>query len=147
MITIRDFKIRGYHIDVFGHVNHAKYVRLMEESRWDYLDQNKDVNESMISQGIGHCTVHISIGYKNPAVMGDVLRVETGVCRKSRRSITFSQNMFVVGSGNQVAYAEVVNVFFRKKTREILETDSEVFSIWEDLLQAPFMENAPMGTP
>ena len=33
-----DINIRGYHIDVFGHMNNARYLELMEEARWRYID-------------------------------------------------------------------------------------------------------------
>ena len=36
--SIIEIKIRGYHVDVFGVVNHAWFVQFFEEARWAYLD-------------------------------------------------------------------------------------------------------------
>ena len=41
MKTTTEITIRNYHIDHFGHVNHARYVELLEEARWRYLEENK----------------------------------------------------------------------------------------------------------
>ena len=65
MPSIIHIKIRGYHIDAFGHVNHARYIQFMEEARWDYFDKHRDIADMLSEQGIAHATVHISI---NPIV-------------------------------------------------------------------------------
>ncbi|WP_193386247.1 acyl-CoA thioesterase, partial [Yersinia pestis] len=31
-------KVRGFHIDVFQHVNNARYLEFLEEARWEWLD-------------------------------------------------------------------------------------------------------------
>ncbi|EAB4380520.1 hypothetical protein EBH53_19380 [Salmonella enterica] len=33
-------KVRGYHLDVYQHVNNARYLEFLEEARWDGLDVN-----------------------------------------------------------------------------------------------------------
>ncbi len=30
-------KVRGYHLDVYQHVNNARYLEFLEEARWDGL--------------------------------------------------------------------------------------------------------------
>ena len=32
-----DITVRGFHIDVFGHTNNARYLEFMEIARWDAL--------------------------------------------------------------------------------------------------------------
>lgn len=32
-------KVRGYHVDVFGHVNHARYLEFLEEARWAFFEE------------------------------------------------------------------------------------------------------------
>lgn len=34
-----DFKVRGYELDSFGHVNNAVYVSYLEQARWEILSQ------------------------------------------------------------------------------------------------------------
>ena len=31
-------RVRGYHLDVFQHVNNARYLEFLEEARWSYFE-------------------------------------------------------------------------------------------------------------
>ncbi len=46
-------KIRCYHVDMFGHVNHARYLEFMEEGRWTYFEEN-NLFLPFHEKGIGH---------------------------------------------------------------------------------------------
>ena len=37
-------KVRGYHLDFYGHVNNARYLELLEEARWRMLEGRVDLN-------------------------------------------------------------------------------------------------------
>ena len=34
-------KVRGYHLDVYQHVNNARYLEFLEEARWDGLENSE----------------------------------------------------------------------------------------------------------
>ena len=36
--------VRGYHLDVYGHVNNARYLEFLEEARWAYFGEHADLN-------------------------------------------------------------------------------------------------------
>ena len=38
-------QIRGYHLDVYGHVNNARYLEFLEEGRWTMFDGKIDLDE------------------------------------------------------------------------------------------------------
>ncbi|MBI5897366.1 MAG: acyl-CoA thioesterase [Desulfobacterales bacterium] len=134
-------KIRGYHIDANGHLNHVRYIRFMEEARWDYLDQHAELARLFAVHDISHATVHLRIDYHHPAALGDSLRIETGVVKKSRRSVTFGQKLLIEGSGRIASDAQVVNVYFIRSDGQPLDTSSPLFSNWKDLKLAPLGEN------
>jgi thioesterase-3 len=127
-------KVRGYHLDGFGHVNHARYVELMEEARWDYFDVHEDIKNVLHKQGIGHATVNINISYRNEARLADILRIETSVKSATRNSMTFEQKIYLGASDKVVAEASVTNVFFRMSNREVVPMSDEVFMTWGDLV-------------
>ena len=33
-----EIKVRGYHLDVYQHVNNARYLELLEEARWRHYE-------------------------------------------------------------------------------------------------------------
>ena len=134
MPSLMKIKIRGYHLDGFGHVNHARYIELMEEARWDYFDVHQDVKEILHQGGIGHATVNININYRNEARLADVLRIETCVKCATRSSMTFEQKIYLDASDALAAEATVTNVFFRMANREVLAMSDDVFRTWTDLV-------------
>ena len=45
-----EIKVRGYHLDIYAHVNNARYVEFLEEARWALFDDS-EVGKDMISRG------------------------------------------------------------------------------------------------
>ncbi len=69
-------KVRGYHLDVYQHVNNARYLEFLEEARWDGLE-NSPAFQWMMEKNIAFVVVNININYRRPAVLGDVLTVSS----------------------------------------------------------------------
>ncbi len=131
MKTTVEIKVRGYHLDQFNHVNNARYLEFLEEGRWSYSEEN-NLTSILHKEGISHVTVNININYRRSAVVGDVLRVETELLRKGRRSITMQQKVYLNEAGTLVAEAEVTNVFLNEATGEIKPVE-ELVGLWPDL--------------
>lgn len=62
-------KVRGYHLDVYQHVNNARYLEFLEEARWDWLE-NHEGFRWMTKNNIAFIVVNININYRTPAVLG-----------------------------------------------------------------------------
>lgn len=136
MQSVTKIKIRGYHIDHFGIVNHARYLEFMEEARWQYMEDNNLADGAIHSLGIIHVVVNINIDYRKPAVLGDELRITTSVTRRSSKSFTIAQKM-VKGDGELlVAEAEVTNVFIDGKTNKVQPIEGDILTTWPDLSAA-----------
>jgi thioesterase III len=43
MVHTIDIKVRGYHLDVFSHVNNARYLEFLEEARWAAIEKTIDL--------------------------------------------------------------------------------------------------------
>ncbi|MDA3790501.1 MAG: thioesterase family protein [Desulfobacula sp.] len=65
MKTITNLTVRSYHIDHFGHVNHARYVELLEEARWQYLEKNK-LLDPIHEVSAFHVVAELFIKYRKP---------------------------------------------------------------------------------
>ena len=90
-------KVRNYHADNHNHVNNARYLEFFEEGSWDFLEKNPHVGDMfglLIKRGIIHVVVNINCNYRNSAVVGDVLRLETELARSSDRSYTWSKKVY-----------------------------------------------------
>ena len=131
-------KIRNYHADNHNHVNNARYLEFFEESSWDFLEKNPHVEAlftSLSKKGIAHVAVNINCNFRNSAVVGDLLRLETKLMRSTRRSFTWSKNIFNNETGKLVVDAEITCVFIDSTSGEVIPIDETMKSAWPDLAE------------
>lgn len=126
--------VRNYHIDHFGHVNHARYVELLEEARWRYLEEN-NLLEPIHRLGAFHVVTDLAIQYRQGARIGDILRIETQIDGRSNHSFSVSQKIFLQASSKVAVEATIINVFVDGRGRPKAIT-SDILEIWPDLAKA-----------
>lgn len=131
-------KIRNYHSDNHNHVNNARYLEFFEEGSWDFLEKNKNVGKLMktlVKDGIVHVAVNINCNFRDSAVVGDTLRIETELCRSTNRSFTWLKKVFNDESDILVTDAEITCVFIDSATREVVPLSEEIKKAWPDLVK------------
>lgn len=110
-----EIKIRGYHLDLYGHVNNARYLEFAEEARWDYYEGKLDWEEFKRNSW-GFAVVNANIDYKSPALLGDVLAIETSIKNAGQRSVVMRQVFRVKGSDRVAADVDITFVVVDLKT-------------------------------
>ncbi|WP_051203725.1 acyl-CoA thioesterase [Hugenholtzia roseola] len=128
-----DIIVRGYHLDVYQHVNNARYLEFMEEARWAYFDGNQAVQKLHVSKGLAFVIVNINISYRYPAQLGDVLEVQTFLKEIGTKSCTFTQKIVLKGTEKVATEAEVTFVFVDLKTQRAVAIDDSIRSILETM--------------
>lgn len=123
-------KVRGYHLDLYGHVNNARYLEFLEEARWAMIEEKIDLGE-LKKRGIGMVVVNINIDYKLPANLGDLLRVTSTIDRIGAKSATVKQLITSEVSGQLIASAQVTFVIIDIATQKVIAIDDDT----RDLLQ------------
>ena len=106
MIHTIEMKIRGYHLDLFGHVNNARYLEFLEEARWAAFEKTVDLQD-LARKGYAFTVVNININYRRPALMNDVICVETEVIQWKRRSAVIHQAVKIKGTDADVTFVIV----------------------------------------
>jgi thioesterase-3 len=124
-------KVRGFHIDVYQHVNNARYLEFLEEARWDGLE-NTDSFQWMSSRNIAFVVVNININYRRPAVLGDLLTITSHIQQLNGKSGVLSQAVTLEPEGEVVADAQITFVCIDLKTQKALALEGEL----RDKLQA-----------
>jgi acyl-CoA thioester hydrolase len=137
---VRTFRVRHYECDAYGHVNHANYVRYMQEAAFD------------ASAAVGYDLAHYramdrlwlvretEIEYLRPLRYGDSLEIKTWVMDfrriRSRRAYEFRR----AGSSKLLASASTDWVF--------LELSSgRPTAIPQDMIAAFYPEGSPPAPP
>lgn len=102
-------RVQGFHCDVLGHVNNARYLEFLEQVRWSWLELD-GLLEIMTGCGLQPVMVNANLDYRRTAVPRDVLVVDLRVSRIGNRSITLSQNVVHEASGEPCVEATVTFV-------------------------------------
>ncbi|MEX1299633.1 MAG: thioesterase family protein [Desulfotignum sp.] len=130
-----EIKIRGYHTDLYMHVNNARYLEFLEEARWQLVEDHMDL-ETFMQSGFLFFVVNINISYRSPARVGDTVLIRSGLKKIGNKSAVFRQQILNKASGIVCVDADVTFVIADTGGRPVkLEAD-----LREKLLQIPLFE-------
>ena len=118
-------KVRGYHLDVYQHVNNARYLEFLEEARWHGLE-NSDSFHWMTAHNIAFVVVNININYRRPAVLSDLLTITSQLQQLNGKSGILSQVITLEPEGQVVADALITFVCIDLKTQKALALEGEL---------------------
>lgn len=102
-------KIRGYHLDMYGHVNNARYLEFLEEARWRFVEQRISIAE-LKQEGFAFVIVQINISYRRPVTLDQVLEIRTRLVSLGQKSGTVHQEVLFADSSDVAADADVTFV-------------------------------------
>jgi thioesterase-3 len=125
MKNLTRIKVRGYHLDLYGHVNNARYLEFLEEARWSFVENEIDLDEWR-KLGFAFTVVKITINYRRAAALGDVLEIQTRLEKLGARSGVVRQEIVLAGSGERVADAEIVFVIVDVQTGKAARLEGEI---------------------
>ncbi len=123
-------KVRGYHLDVYGHVNNARYLEFLEEGRWQWIERLADLG-AMKDTGLGFSIVNININFRRPAVLGEVLEIETSLRALRNRSGVVHQTVRLLGTDTAIADADITFVFVSTETGKALPMTGDLRALFE----------------
>ncbi len=132
MSHIIEIKVRGYHLDLFRHVNNARYLEFLEEARWSMLESRG----SLAFFENSHYTlavVNINIDYRRAAYMGEVLSIATSMKTIGNRSCIMRQLVTLKGAETIVADADVAFVIVDTRTEKAAVLEGELRTVMERL--------------
>ncbi|MCL2897593.1 acyl-CoA thioesterase [Brenneria tiliae] len=127
--------VRGYHIDVYQHVNNARYLEFLEEARWQWL-QKPALFDWMTSHRIAFVVVNININYRRPAVLGDELRIDSTLLKIGARSGTISQTVTRVADNAIIADATLTFVCIDLASQRALPLEGPLLEHLDAIRQA-----------
>jgi YbgC/YbaW family acyl-CoA thioester hydrolase len=86
-------KVRFGELDVYGHVNHAVYLAYLEAARVEALASVGLGLDRLRAEGFHIVVVDLQLRFHRPALLGDVLTVETTVTEQGRASSRWQQRI------------------------------------------------------
>ena len=90
------FPIRVYYedTDAGGVVYHANYICFFERARTEFLRQGGFSQQALLAENFAFVVKTLTIDYKFPARLDDLLSVQTTVKAVKKATIIFEQNLF-----------------------------------------------------
>ncbi len=128
-------KVRGYHCDFYGHVNNARYLEMMEEARWQYLEVGLGL-EYWSDRGMGFVVASVTLNYKRPISPGVELEILTVTTSLKGRSGLIHQEFINRQTGKTLADAVVTFAVIDLKTGRALPMEGEVLAGFEKISEA-----------
>ncbi|TCO81379.1 thioesterase-3 [Plasticicumulans lactativorans] len=129
-------KVRGYHLDVYGHVNNARHLEFLEEGRWAWFEANNDLARFQ-ERGWGFAVVNINIDYRRPAFMGEVLVVRSTLAKLGRRSAVIHQRVTLADTDTVVVEADVTFVVTDRADGRAVAIEGELRALFAGLVATP----------
>ncbi|BES83937.1 thioesterase [Pectobacterium araliae] len=124
--------VRGYHIDVYQHVNNARYLEFLEEARWQWLETLPAFGW-MQRNNIAFVVVNININYRKPAVLSDVLRIDSALRQLNTKSGVISQKITRVSDDSDVVDATLTFVCIDLLTQKALPLEGELLEHLDEI--------------
>jgi len=81
------------HLDTFGHMNNAVYLKLFEEARWDMITANGYGLERIQETGLGPTILEVNVKFRKELRLRQKVMIVTQVTELRKRLATISQVM------------------------------------------------------
>ncbi|MDQ3235041.1 MAG: acyl-CoA thioesterase [Pseudobdellovibrionaceae bacterium] len=111
-------------VDGQGHLNHAYYLTVFEEARWDICLTQGMTLEKMHERGIGLVVIEANIQYRREVRAGDTLHIKTRFLDVHRKIWRVEQTM-ENAAGTACSMLQLKGSMFDLKERKILLADRE----------------------
>lgn len=117
MKDILKIKIRGYHIDTYGHVNNTRYLEFLEEARWTLKDNYLHFLDTHIEK-YGLVVVNNTVNYLASAYLGDTIRIESWIAKIGTKSVKLQHDIFNDVTDQVLVKAEATFVFINREKNQ-----------------------------
>ena len=110
-MTFASFHLRvhGFHCDLYGHVNHARYLEFLEAARWEMLGDAVELG-AWHDQGRRFVIVRVDVSYRAAATLGDDLVVRSWGGEVGKSSARVHQEIVRPADGKTIVEATITYV-------------------------------------
>jgi thioesterase III len=128
-----NFQVLEMHLDTFGHMNHATYLTIFEQARWEWITGRgyglKEIHESQI----GPTILELQIQYKRELRLREAVRIES-VCTEWKGKVgKLTQKMFNKAGEECAVIHLTFGVFDMQKRRLVQAPQAWLYALdWNE---------------
>jgi acyl-CoA thioester hydrolase len=116
--------VRETQLDAFGHMNHARYLEVFEDARWDLINRAGYGLERIEATGLGPVILEVRVRYRRELRAGQKIRVRTR-CVGYAGKIGHLEQRMLDGEGAEACTAEILIGLWDVKARRLVPPTRE----------------------
>ena len=137
------FKIRSFHTDSFGHVNHARYLELLEEARWQFAEHHGLI-ALLNEKKLGFIIMEMNLRFRLPVVEGDTIQVLTSLVTLGTALGEVEQQIIKNDSGKLAAKSMFTFVLIDRNSGTSVPIEGKIRSLLMNIIQ-PKKRSGPIS--
>ncbi len=114
-----EFTVLEIHLDTFGHMNHATYLTMFEQARWDFISNRGYGLDKIAETQIGPTILEANVKYKRELRLREKITIESETLEYRGKIGKVFQRMLNF-KGDVCAIAELTIGLFDMKTRRLI---------------------------
>ncbi|MBL1077257.1 acyl-CoA thioesterase [Nocardia sp. 2] len=118
--------VRGYELDINGHLNQAVYLQYAEHARWEMMRAAGVPGEKMIASGVGPVVLENNIKYFRELHLGDEVTVSCEFEWSGGKAFTMRQEITKL-DGTVSAQVTVIAGVMDLQARKLVADPREAF--------------------
>lgn len=123
------FQVLESHLDIFGHMNHANYLEMFEQARWEFITKRGYGLNKILQTQIGPTILDASIRYKRELRLREKIKIES-ICPEYKGKIGKVFQRMIKENGEEAATLEITVGLFDMRTRRLISaTDEWLFAL------------------
>ena len=111
--------IKERHLDTFGHVNNATYLELLEEARWEFLNDEGINLKTIQASGIGPVVLECNIKFLKELRLRQTITIESQILSFENKISVMRQDI-MNEAGDLCTEARMVFGVFDLKARKLI---------------------------
>jgi thioesterase III len=111
--------IREHHLDTFGHVNNATYLQLLEEARWEFLNDRGFNLKTIHDTGMGPIVLECHIQFLKELKLRQPIIIESQMVSYEKK-IGIMQQTILNEQGEHFSQAKLTFGFFDMTARKLI---------------------------
>lgn len=113
-------KILESHLDSFGHVNNANYLKIFEEARWDFITSSGYGLTYVLEKKVGPIILDLNLRFKSELKNRDEIKITSQVIEVKNPKIYVIEQKMIKDDGAVAAIAHFTAGFFDLEARKLI---------------------------
>jgi YbgC/YbaW family acyl-CoA thioester hydrolase len=122
--------IEEMHLDSFGHVNNAVYVKLYEQARWDFISKHGLGLEWMKQHQKAPVILDLKVRFKKEITNREIIRIRSKTLEVINGKILRLEQVMLKLDGSISSEAEFTIGFFDLKERKLVSAPEEWMNLF-----------------